>query len=241
MNELKDSAAATRFAIDTATKALQRGTDVDSCVALAAELDRTLDVATTVAKQSLGAPIACRAGCSFCCHLRVEVLGHEAIALFRFLRTEIPQEQASAIAAKVVANADRVASMTPEEHAAARVQCAFLLNGRCSAYRARPLACAGFHSLSVSECERTYEDAAADLAGRIPMVGEIKEMEEGTATGVRQALRALKLDDRPMELHTALAALLREPGLISRWRTGRSLLKQAGLKAAGHPSGPRNS
>lgn|SRR5215469_2056981 len=226
MNELKDSTAATRFAVDSTTNTLKRSTDVDSCVALAEKLDRNLDAALTHAKQSLGAPIACRAGCNFCCHLRVEVLAHEAIALFRFLKSQIPEEQARAIAAKVVANADRVATMTPEQHAVARVQCAFLIDGRCSAYRARPLPCAGFHSLNVSECERAYDDAAADLASRIPMVGEIKEMEVGTAIGIRQALRALKLDDQPMELHTAVAALLREPSLIGRWRNGRSLIKK---------------
>lgn len=226
MNELKDLTAATRFAVDSTTNTLKRSTDVDSCVALAEKLDRNLDAALAHARQSLGAPIACRAGCSFCCHLRVEVLAHEAIALFRFLKSQIPEEQASAIAARVVANADRVATMTPEQHTAARVQCAFLLNGRCSAYRARPLACAGFHSLNVSECERAYDDAAADLTSRIPMVGEVKDVEAGTVIGVRQALRALKLDDQPMELHTALAALLREPSLISRWRSGRSLIKK---------------
>ena len=226
MNELKDSTAATRFAADTATKTLQRSTDVDSCVALAEKLDRTLDGAMTHARQRLAAPIACRAGCSFCCHLRVEVLAPEAIALFRFLKSRIPEEQASAIAARISANAERVATMTPEQHAAARLQCAFLLDGRCSAYQARPLACAGFHSLDVSECERSFDDASADNTSRIPMVGEIKELEQGTAIGVRQALRALKLDDQPMELHTALAALLREPTLIGRWRGGRSLIKK---------------
>jgi Fe-S-cluster containining protein len=227
MNELKDSTAATSFALDITTNTLKRGTDVDSCVALAEKLDRSLDAALTHARQSLGAPIACRAGCNFCCHVRVDVLAHEAIALFRFLKSQIPEEQGRAIEARVVANADRVATMTPEQHDAARVQCAFLLDGRCSAYRARPLACAGFHSLNVNECERAYNDAAADLTSRIPMVGEIKEMEAAAAIGIRQALRGLKLDDQPMELHTALAALLRDPSLIGRWRGGRSLIKKA--------------
>lgn len=226
MNELKDSRAATRFAVDSTTNALKRSTDVDSCVALAEKLDRDLDAALSHAKQNLGAPIACRAGCNFCCHLRVEVLAPEAIALFRFLKSQIPKEQAGAIAARVVANAERLAGKTPEQHAAARVQCAFLIDGRCSAYRARPLACAGFHSLNVSECERAYDNPAADLSSQIPMVGEVKEMEAGTAIGIRQALRALKLDDQPMELHAALAALLRDPSLISRWRSGRSLIKK---------------
>ena len=218
--------AATKLAIDTAASTLKRSTDVDSCVALVAKLDRHLEATLTHARQSLGAPIACRAGCNYCCHVRVDVLAHEAIALFRYLKSQIPEDRADAIAAQVVANAERLATMTPEEHSAARVPCAFLVSGRCSAYAARPLACAGFHSLNVGECERAYNDAA-DPTDRIPMVGEVKEIEMMTAAGVRQALRGLKLDDQPMELHAAVAALLREPGLIGRWRAGRSLIKKA--------------
>jgi Fe-S-cluster containining protein len=220
-----DPKAAARLAIDTTANTLNRSTDVDSCVALAGKLDRHLDATLAYARQSLGAPIACRAGCSYCCHVRVDVLAHEAIALVRYLKSQIPEEQARAIAARVAANADRLATMTPDQHNAARVQCAFLVSGRCSVYPVRPLACAGFHSLDVGKCERAYNDPA-DLTDPIPMVGEVKEIETATAAGVRQALRGLKLDDQPMELHTAVAALLREPGLIGRWRAGRSLLKK---------------
>src|SRR5215472_12000070 len=101
MNELKDPAAAARFAVDSTTHALKRGTDVDSCVALAEKLDRNLDAALTHAREILGAPIACCAGCNFCCHVRVDVLPHEAIALFRYLKSQIPEDQARAIAARV--------------------------------------------------------------------------------------------------------------------------------------------
>jgi hypothetical protein len=219
-----DPTAAAKLAIDSTANTLKRSTDVDSCVALAGKLDRHLDATLVYAMKSLGAPIACRAGCSYCCHVRVDVLAHEAIALVRYLKSQIPEEQAQAIAARVGANACRLATMTPDQHNAARVQCAFLVAGRCSAYPVRPLACAGFHSLDVGKCERAYNDPAG-LTNPIPMVGEVKEIETATATGVRQALRGLKLDDQPMELHTAVAALLREPGLIGRWRAGRSLLK----------------
>jgi len=220
-----DPKAASKFAIDTTANTLARSTDVDSCVAVVGKLDRHLDATLAYARQSLGAPIACRAGCSYCCHVRVDVLAHEAIALVRYLKSQIPEEQARAIAARVGANADRLATMTPDQHNAARVQCAFLVAGRCSVYPVRPLACAGFHSLDVGKCERAYNDPA-DLTDPIPMVGEVKEIETAAAAGVRQALRGLKLDDQPMELHNAVAALLREPGLTGRWRAGRSLLKK---------------
>lgn len=220
-----DPAASAKLAVDTTASTLKRSTDVDSCVALAGKLDRHLDAALAYARQSLGAPIACRAGCNYCCHVRVDLLAHEAIALVRYLKSQLPEEQAQAIASRVAANADRLATMTPEQHNAARLQCAFLVDGRCSAYPVRPLACAGFHSLDVGRCERAYNDPAGHT-DPIPQVGEVKEIEQLTAAGVRQALRGLKLDDQPMELHAAVAALLREPGLIGRWRGGRSLLRK---------------
>jgi hypothetical protein len=40
--------------------------------------------------------------------------------------------------------------------------------------------------------------------------------------GIFKALEDLKLNAEPIELHTAVAALLRDPGLIARWRSGRS-------------------
>src|SRR5215472_12983346 len=101
MNQLKDPTAAVSFAFDTTTDTLKRSADVDSCVALAEKLDRSLDAALTHARQTLGAPIACCAGCNFCCHVRVDVLAHEAIALFRYLKSQIPEDQARAIAARV--------------------------------------------------------------------------------------------------------------------------------------------
>jgi Putative zinc- or iron-chelating domain len=224
VNALQDPASAGEFARNTVTTTFRQSTDVDSCVALTSKLDEQLDAVVDHGRRTLGAPIACRAGCSFCCHVRVEVLPHEAIALFRWLKSRIPEEQARLIAARVISNAERVATMSPEQHSAARLQCAFLVEGRCSAYPARPNTCAGFHSLDVSACERSYNDAA-DLSDRIPMVVEVGQVATATRIGVSQALRQLKLSDAALELHTAVAALLRDSSLIGRWRSGRALVK----------------
>ena len=45
--------------------------------------------------------------------------------------------------------------------------------------------------------------------------------------GLQQALAAAGLSGARIELHTALAALIRTPGLVQRWRGGRSLIKDA--------------
>ena len=141
MHELDDPGAAQKFIFDVTLSTLKSGTDVDSCTALVARADRRFE-ATFEHLGKQGAPIACRSGCSFCCHLRVTVAPHEAIALFRHLRSQIPAPLAQEIEQRVLANAARIAHMTEEQHWSTNVKCAFLVDGACSAYRARPMACA---------------------------------------------------------------------------------------------------
>ena len=221
MSEPANPAQAAEFAFKITAGTLRRSTDVDSCVALASKLDERLGETLSQAR-TLGAPIACKAGCSFCCRqARVTITPHEAIALFRYLRSQIPEAQASAIAAKVVDNAERIGPMSETEHRSARIACAFLVDDRCSAYAARPAICAAYHSLSRDECESSYNDPS-DLSARIPMLESVRQTHGGMEQGMFRALKELKLNGEVLELHTAVAALLGDPSLISRWRSGRS-------------------
>jgi len=224
MSEVPDPTQAREFAFKITVKTLKRSTDVDSCVALASQLDEHIGTTLSQAK-SLGAPIACKAGCSFCCRQpRITITPHEAIALFRYLRSQIPDEKASAIAAQVLANAERIASMTETERRSARIPCAFLVDDRCSAYAARPAVCAAYHSVSRDECQDSYNDAS-DLSARIPMLESVRQIHGAMEQGMFKALEDLKLNGETVELHTAVAALLRDPDLIARWRSRRSLLR----------------
>jgi hypothetical protein len=149
---------------------------------------------------------------------------HEAIALFRYLRSQVPDEKARAIVAKLLANADLIGSMTETEHMSARIPCAFLVDGCRSAYSTRPGICAARHSLEKKACEDSYNDPTG-LSDRIPMLGRVHHIHGAMEAGIYRALKGLNLQGEPVELHTAVAALLRDPSLIARWRKGRSLLK----------------
>ena len=205
------------------------GTDVDACVDLARRVN---GLAIQAFEAFRDGGIACRVGCSFCCHLRVMVRPHEAIALYRELGSGIPKAQAAQVRQRVLDTAAQVRRLGPQAHAAARLPCAFLVDGSCSVYAARPLACAGFHSLDRGRCEQDYRaateaaihdgTAAAEGAG-IPMLQGL-----GAATGLLEAgldagLAQRGLDARRAELHEAVAALIRNPSLIARWRAGRAL------------------
>jgi Fe-S-cluster containining protein len=229
-SEQDESGSAQRFAVEAVRSTLGESTDVDACVALAGRIDVLMDEALEYFRQG-GAGVACRAGCSFCCHLRVMVYPHEAIALFRYLRSRIPKEQADVIQARLIANAAHIGKLSREGRMATGVACAFLVDGKCSAYEVRPAACSGYHSLSKERCEEAWQTPAGS-PDRIPVLKGLRYVAAALDDGMDQALAEARLSGRRVELQTALAALIRNPSLIQRWRSGRELVKNApGLPA----------
>ncbi len=225
MSTGQDSSAKAPGAIGTEAvrAAFAAGTDVDACAALTQRVNRLAGRAL----QAFGdAGIACRRGCDFCCHLRVMVRPHEAIALYRALATHLPQQQAREVRQRVLDNASRIGRLGPGGHAAARVACAFLVDGACSVYAVRPLACAGFHSLDRARCEQDHVRAGSASGGGtgagIPMLQGLTAAVGVLEAGMDAALAARGLDCGLVELHEAVAALIGNPGFIARWRGGRS-------------------
>ncbi len=205
-----------QFAAQAVRSTLGRSTDVDACVTLVSRVDGLLEQAAQHLPDA-GAALACRIGCNFCCHLRVNVLPHEAIALFRHLQSRMPP-----------ATADRVRTRLRQYTGSAAVPdarraCAFLVDGECAAYESRPSACAGYHSLSRQRCEQSFQEPALP-AGTVALES-LMRVAMALEDGVSAALQTQGLSHIPAELHTAVAALLADPALIARWRAGRPLLK----------------
>jgi Fe-S-cluster containining protein len=224
-SEQDEPGSAQRFACEAVRDTLGSSTDVDSCVALAERIDGLMNEALGYFQKE-GAGIACRAGCNFCCHLRVMVYPHEAIALFRYLRSRIPKEKADVIQARLIANAAHVGKLSREGRMATGVACAFLVDGKCSAYEVRPAACSGYHSLSKESCEAAH-NAPAGSADPIPVLQGLRYVAAALDDGMDQGLAAAGLSGTRVELQTAVAALIRNPSLIGRWRSGRELVKDA--------------
>jgi len=213
--------SAQRFGYEAVAATLGASTDVDACVALAGRIDELFEQAIS-SFQAEGAGIACRAGCNFCCHLRVMVFPHEAIALFRYLGSEMPKEQAQAVRKRILENAAHIAALAREGRTQTNLACGFLVDGKCSAYEARPSTCSGYHSLSKEHCEASF-DHGGNLPEGIPVLSALGYVATALDAGIEQGLNAAKLDATRVELNTAVAALIRNPALIQRWRSGRPL------------------
>ena len=208
------------FASQAVRSTLGRGSDVDACVALARQINHLLAQATQQL-QDTGAGIACQVGCNFCCHLRVRVLPHEAIALFRYLQSRVPPQTAERVRSKIEEYARaRGPAATPAPPP--RRPCAFLVDGECAAYEVRPGACAAYHSLSKERCEQSFKDPT--LPTSTVVLRSFQVVAAALEDGLSAELSTQGLSDDRSELHAAVAALLAKPALIARWRAGRSLL-----------------
>jgi hypothetical protein len=188
-------------------------TDVDACVGLTQQVNQLLAQAAQHLQEP-GVTLACQAGCNFCCHLRVTVLPHEAIALFRYLQSRMPRETAERVRTKI----KEYARAAPP----ARRACAFLVDGECAAYEVRPSACAAYHSLSKERCEQSFEDPT--LPSGTVALESLRVVAGELEAGLRSELGIQGLGSVASELHSAVAALLHNPALIARWRAGRPLL-----------------
>jgi Fe-S-cluster containining protein len=206
--------AAQAFASQAVRETLGASSDADSCMALAARINALMDQAFESFRNE---GVHCREGCNFCCHLRVMVYPHEAIALFRYLVSRMPEEQANEVRTRLIENAARIGQAN-----AWRMPCAFLVNGKCSAYEVRPAACSGYHSLSRGRCETAHQQAPGTSTG-IPVLQSLRYVAAALDDGMDEGLAAAGLSSTNIELHTAVAALVRNPGLIDGWRAGQAL------------------
>ena len=200
---------------------LRRGPDADACAAVCRHTVGVIG-AELEARRADGAPLACATGCTFCCHQRVGAYAHEAIALVHHLRASVPAADAAAIEARIVANARAVDGMTAEQHRAANLRCAFLVDGRCAAYEVRPSACARYHSLSRARCEHAFnhpEDVGTPHNSR-PALAELQAFGAAVTAASEAALEDAGLSATQGELHQLLRALLEDSNSIAGWGTG---------------------
>jgi Fe-S-cluster containining protein len=154
--------------------------------------------------------VACQAGCSWCCHLYVEVTPLEVLRIVSFLRETFDAAELNAVISKVI-------SMDEQKKAAAvsdsdtRIPCAFLVDGLCSVYSVRPLKCRGGNSTDAETCEAYFnsgEDGLLTISA--PQLLGADSVQNGLARGSSAG------GDRSerLELSDALRVALEHPDVM---------------------------
>ncbi len=161
--------------------------------------------------------LACRAGCSLCCWLRVDVFAHEVFLIAHHIRTHFAADAVVDLMARLSAHADSVMPLSPFEHATQNIACPLLRDGRCSVYAVRPQACRRHHSQDFTACQFTF-DHPTDLESPAAHDRELfRALTEAMCQNI-EGYAELGFDHTIYELGTALNEALNDPSSWQRWR-----------------------
>ncbi|MBB4284635.1 YkgJ family cysteine cluster protein [Roseospira goensis] len=182
---------------------------------LATLLEQLWDIAEDLARRNQEAapppqPIACRAGCSICCHARwILVTAPEVLVLADAVR-------ARPDAGDVRTRADAAALAPAIE--VTRPPCALLDGaGLCSVYAVRPLKCRGHTSMDLAACEATL---ATDPTGSVPVYYPRQAIYNAMQAGLLAGAVTARYRQERLELRGALARALAIPDATARWLAG---------------------
>ena len=181
--------------------------------------------------------LACASGCSWCCTLGVSVRFAEVARLADFINRTFTADERAALTSRLVAHCEANALLTAEALAVVRRPCPLLVDARCSAYEARPLACRGWNSAKVDPCRDDAE--RQDPESRVPVHTAVRRTALEIAGGLRDAARAHGLDDSELDMPEALLEAL--PDLVlttQRWLAGSMPAERQRIKRRGSVGGP---
>lgn len=177
-------------------------------------------------------PLACQAGCDFCCHLRVMATAPEVFALLDFLLENLDEVAFAAFEQRLGETDRRLRDLSADEILRTNIPCPALVDGVCSGYAARPLNCRSYHSTSRAACEDSFNHPE-DLDRGHPQIKALAHVHQGTQAGFLSALERAGYDARQYELVTALAEALNDPQTRERLEAGETVFEHP----LGIPSG----
>ncbi len=164
-------------------------------------------------------PVACRAGCDFCCHLRVMATPAEVFALLDYLESTLDADALAAFRQRVQATDQALRELPADRVLKTNLPCPALVDGCCSGYAGRPLNCRSYHSLSREACEESFNHPE-DLERGHPQLTGVAEVHAGGQAGFLAALEQSGLDQRQYELASALCEAIDDPAARQRFRAG---------------------
>lgn len=175
-------------------------------------------------------PLACRAGCDYCCHNTITTTPPQILAIAEALRAGLEPEALAELRRRLDDILAAQASMGWTAWSLGRPRCPLLADGGCLAYAARPFGCRGWTSLDAGACAA---DLRADGPGAVSIPFYLPQAKIATSIqgGIQAGLADAGVSAELIELTAGLAVALALPDAAARWLAGEPIF------AAAHPSG----
>lgn len=169
---------------------------------------------------------ACKAGCAFCCHYKVEVRAHEMLLIKDYMSKTFSAEKIAAVLAEAEANAAIIRTLTPEQHLTTNLKCTLLQDNQCSIYPVRPFRCRNFHSTDAHACEQSHGDPS-NMEIATGMIEDVAMFADAHTQGFEAAAEQTGRDARVYDFTTALLEVFTEPNAAKRYKTGKKTFQVA--------------
>jgi Fe-S-cluster containining protein len=155
--------------------------------------------------------LACKVGCAWCCHFSVDVRPVEVFNILEFMQVTFSAAEQQRLRTEIEASSRVLGPLDEIQRMQHTIKCAFLADGRCSIYPARPQTCRNYHATNAAGCQQSYEqpdnfDIAPEYA---PLV-----YQSGAAhvDAFSKALQDSGYDIAAYEMNSALNEALGQPG-----------------------------
>jgi len=205
--------------------------------AMVEQLGRVVDDTVSRMASADGRVPACRAGCDHCCYRTLLCSVPEVIRVAEFVKSTFTPEQKEALRQRLYDYERAVAPQVGFDLQRLRAPCPLLVNGRCSAYEARPFFCRGINSLDASACKE-YRDHP-DRRPRIPMIDGRLQAAQAVTMGLDHALRQAQMRAVPHDFGRALRIALEDPSAVQEWLEGGKSFVAAEGRGSLHREPPK--
>lgn len=171
-------------------------------------------------------PVACQAGCAYCCYNQIELTVPEAL----FLGAEVSRQLSSPALAALLERAEQSLALRAgkSKEAVARLRpwlpCPLLQDRRCLAYEARPLLCRAMHSLAVQDC---VAELAHPEQPRVKFYPHRQAIYFSLSQGLLTACRSLGLQGGPVDLAQGLRDYFGQEQPQAAWLAGKTVFATA--------------
>lgn len=185
--------------------------------------------AATAAQIPIPEDVACRSGCTYCCHTRVSTSIPEVLVIADSLRHSWTDEQLTCLSARVQQLCQQGQPQDQHWWHASQTACPFLsdTSGLCTIYPIRPFTCRSHHSLSREDCRCGYESRRAD---EIPCYPLLRRMIDLYSSAFILALRQHNLASYQVALVPALNLALNDPQIGQHWLAGDDPFRSAAIR-----------
>ena len=166
------------------------------------------EIETRMGRVAAREPLACQAGCAFCCHQQVSATAAEILVIAQRIMAEPAGVRARRRQAIRKAH-EGARGLDPMQRWVQRQRCPLLgSDNRCTVYADRPFGCRGYASLDLSACSRAFADPAAHSPMQIPHSQALRIEAVMGSYALEQALHDAGLARHAYDLNHGLTIVL---------------------------------